>query len=172
MIYNILPTEIFVKKVENFDLVQSEVKSAFDNSEFEYQPEWGKTVKLSNVKNWSSCVIEQYTMQMLAQEIQKSAEEYARRQLRYVCTSWIAKYDKGDYAQIHTHFPATYSGCYYYDIGDTESCHFFFDNDYNRCQLSLENGHLLLFPSYLKHGVTTNETDATKITLAFNLAVY
>lgn len=172
MIYHILPTEIYLKKVNHFDLIQAEVKSAIDNSEFEYQPEWGKTVKLSNVKNWSSCVIQQYDMKVLEDEIKNSVEEYARRHLNYVCTSWIAKYDQGDYAQIHTHYPATYSGCYYYNVGDKESCHFFFDNDYNRCQLALENGHLLLFPSYLKHGVTTNESNNTKFTLAFNLAVY
>ena len=172
MIYNILPTQIYLKKVNNFEKIQQEVVTGISNSEFYYQPEWGKTVKLSNVKNWSSCVMEKYNVTTLQEEIKDAVEQYVQRSLNYVCTSWIAKYDQGDYAQIHTHYPATYSGCYYYNVGDTESCHFFFDNDYNRCPLALENGHLLLFPSYLKHGVTTNESSNTKFTLAFNLAVY
>jgi len=172
MIYNILPTEIYLKKVDNFNQIQTEIQPAINEKEFDYQPEWGKTVKLSNIKNWSSCVIQEYSMNALEQEIRQSVEAYARRPLKYVCTSWIAKYDKGDYAQIHTHYPATYSGCYYYDTGDNNSCHFFFDNDYNRCQPPIENGHLLLFPSYMKHGVTTNESTKTKYTIAFNLAIY
>lgn len=172
MIYNILPTQIFIKKIDSYIQVQNEVQEAIDNSEFDYQPEWGKTVKLSNVKNWSSCVIDKFNMVTLKHEIQKAVLEYSQRDLTYVCTSWIAKYDRDDYAQIHTHYPATYSGCYYFDIGDKDSCNFFFDNDYNRCQPTLESGHLLLFPSYLKHGVTTNESDKTKFTVAFNLAVY
>lgn len=172
MIYDILPTQIYLKKVEEFSSIQKEVKIAIDASSFGYQPEWGKTVKLSNFKDWSNCVIDKFEMETLKKEIYNSVCAYAQRDLQYVCNSWIAKYDKGDYSQIHSHFPATYSGCYYYDIGDTESCHFFFDNDYNRCQLKIENGNLMIFPSYLKHGVTTNESNKTKFTVAFNLAVY
>lgn len=172
MIYDILPTQIFIKQVDNYTQIQNEVHGAIQDSEFDYQPEWGNTVKLSNVKNWSSCVIKQFDITTLENEIKTAVREFSQRDLTYVCTSWIAKYDKGDYAQIHSHYPATYSGCYYFDIGDKNSCNFFFDNDYNRCQLNLESGSLLLFPSYLKHGVTTNESDNPKFTLAFNLAVY
>jgi hypothetical protein len=172
MIYDILPTKVYVKQAEKFDAIQKEVETAIAKSEFGYQPEWGKTVKLSNFKDWSNCIIDRCEMTSLKEEIYNSVCDYAQRELRYVCNSWIAKYDKGDYAQIHSHYPATYSGCYYYDIGDTDSCHFFFDNDYNRCQLAVENGHIIIFPSHLKHGVTTNETDNSKFTVAFNLAVY
>ena len=49
MIYDILPTKVYVKKVENFTSIQKEVEVAIAKSEFGYQPEWGKTVKLSNL---------------------------------------------------------------------------------------------------------------------------
>ena len=113
MIYDILPTKVYVKNVEKFDNIQKEVETAIAKSEFGYQPEWGQTVKLSNFKDWSNCVIDKFDMETLKQEIYNSVCEYAQRELRYVCNSWIAKYDKGDYAQIHSHYPATYSGCYY-----------------------------------------------------------
>lgn len=171
MIYEILPTQIFVKHLDS-ETIATEVANALPYTDFAYQPQWGTTVKLSNVKDWTACVMDSHNMDALKQEILQSASEYAGRELRYVCTSWLAKYDKGDYAQIHSHYPATYSGCYFYDIGDEDSCHFFFDNDYNRCQLDIKSGHLLIFPSYLKHGVTTNQSNKSKITLAFNLAVY
>lgn len=171
MIYEILPTQIFVKKVEN-PVVDKEVERSLSNVNFDYQPEWGTTVKLSNVRDWTACIMESFDMDSLQDEIKKNVQEYAGRQLDYVCTSWLARYDKGDYAQIHSHYPATYSGCYFYDAGSEDSCHFFFDNDYNRCQLDVKSGYMIIFPSYLKHGVTTNQSDNSKITLAFNLAVY
>jgi hypothetical protein len=56
MIYDILPTKVYVKQAEKFDAIQKEVETAIAKSDFGYQPEWGKTVKLSNFKDWSNCI--------------------------------------------------------------------------------------------------------------------
>ena len=92
MIYDILPTKVYVKQAEKFDAIQKEVETAIAKSEFGYQPEWGKTVKLSNFKDWSNCIIDRCEMTSLKEEIYNSVCDYAQRELRYVCNSWIAKY--------------------------------------------------------------------------------
>ena len=91
----------------------------------------------------------------------------------YTLTSWFSLYNQGQYAHVHEHqASADISACYYFKTeGDDGS--FFFEPPipyftstllYNeskkggRIEYTPKNGQLLLFPSWLKHGLTVNKT--------------
>ena len=44
-----------------------------------------------------------------------------------------------------------------------------YTNQGHRWKHSPQEGKLLLFPGWLKHGVTTNETEDTRISISFNI---
>lgn len=111
----------------------------------------------------------------------------------YLLNSWINNHKPGDYAQPHCHKNSIFSGVYYIKMptdfkngGDLSfekgyfnnigvapsSFHFEFD-EYNHInadtyKITPKNGTLVLFPSYLWHSVTRNNTDEDRISLAFN----
>ena len=77
---------------------------------------------------------------------------------------------------------AVISGVYYYKTNGDDGDIFFecpvptigssfcyFNNYCNRWIHKPEEGKILLFPSWLKHGISKNETDETRISISFNL---
>jgi len=99
----------------------------------------------------------------------------------YELNTWFSLFKKGNYAHIHNHGLADISGVYYYKTNgkdgkiffespnphfDTSRCYFW--KGYRR-EYDPEEGHILLFPSWLRHGVETNQTDDVRISLSFNI---
>lgn len=100
--------------------------------------------------------------------------------------SWANKYSKGGYAIMHNHSPYFISGCFYvYKESDEQGNIYFQDpnealqstlpqNDdfklsQNSVEVSTRTGELVLFPSWLKHGVKPNKTDVPRISMAFDV---
>lgn len=109
----------------------------------------------------------------------------------YVTSSWYNIHHNGDYSQPHTHPNSFYSGVYYLEIPKDDSGTFYFMRYHNTvCSESLApdimvpspitsqqvnfytpQGTLLIFPSHVWHGVTPNNTNERRATIAFNLHV-
>ena len=104
-----------------------------------------------------------------------------------ILSSWVALYKKGNYAHIHNHSHHDISGVYYYKMsqqqkdktgcGDisfhtpapsSETSFVFHHYSYPKL-VDIEQGVMLLFPSYLKHGVSTNSEDEERISVSFNV---
>lgn len=95
--------------------------------------------------------------------------------------SWMTKNVKGNYTHAHAHTPTDISGTYYYKTNGKDGNIFFMNPNlagacsivYSRLasytELEPEEGLMLLFPSYLIHGVKTNETEDDRISLAFSV---
>jgi uncharacterized protein (TIGR02466 family) len=101
--------------------------------------------------------------------------------------SWANKYNKGGFAKMHNHSPYFVSGCFYVDkVSDDQGNIYFQDpnealmstlpqtDDFklsqNTINLSTYTGDLVLFPSWLKHGVHENKTDIPRISIAFDVS--
>ena len=102
-------------------------------------------------------------------------------------TSWMAKTDPGGYSQMHMHKNSFYSGVYYFDEYDNDSSALEFENpltaypdfqliptefnimNSNSWKIWPEKNLLVLFPSYLRHGVLKNKSNETRYSLAFNI---
>jgi uncharacterized protein (TIGR02466 family) len=101
--------------------------------------------------------------------------------------AWISINKKKDYNTRHVHPFSIFSGVYYVnapvncgDIIFYNPCNlfsYFFDNkdvinftDYNSSvwRIPAKNNKLIIFPSWLEHGVEPNMSDENRISLSFN----
>ena len=102
--------------------------------------------------------------------------------------SWLSRFNEGDYAHTHRHRPYLISGVYYYQLpkqSKKRSGSFYIDspvpfhadrtmgmqpNDriYVGEALPIQEGTLILFPSYLAHGVTRHSEKTPRISASFN----
>ena len=112
----------------------------------------------------------------------------------YINTSWTNKYEKGDYSNQHWHTNSLWQGLLFLtDVGDTGSTNFMNDKnwynlwpgdtvrfDYNPgADLNVFNTEgwaiapkkweLVFFPSFMSHGVSLNQTNEIRRTLAFSV---
>ena len=137
-----------------------------------------------------TCLTKQHDLKTIkrnssVKEIHKHLEEYCDelgfKMPSYRCLSWFSKFEKGNYAHIHHHGHHDISGVYYYKTNG-EDGKIFFETpnpflDTQLCYRSYgetwehkpQEGKILLFPGWLRHGVQTNETDNTRISLSFNI---
>ncbi len=75
---------------------------------------------------------------------------------------WAMKYEDGDYAELHDHFPSTLSGIYYVDVEDDCSPLVIEDTE-----IKPENGLMVFFPSMASHKV--EPTTGKRTLISFNL---
>lgn len=94
-------------------------------------------------------------------------------------TSWITQYYKGDYAVQHSHGSSSISLAYYI-ASNSEDGNFYFCNHSparfspltesigNLLSIPPEERKIILFPSWMEHGVNQNETDHVRRCLSAN----
>ena len=98
---------------------------------------------------------------------------------------WVNYQEKYQYQEYHDHRERVISGIYYIDVPEgtpgimmqtplkANFDDLFFNED--SCQevnhLKIETGDILLFPSWLNHGVKANMTENASINLAFNFGI-
>lgn len=99
----------------------------------------------------------------------------------YITNSWLNISKQGNKHHKHSHVNSLISGVYYVKTGSNDSITFYhnrydqikiYPKEYNifnsdSWTIPVSSGDLLLFPSYLDHGVTSCHNDI-RISLAFN----
>ena len=173
MINELFSVPVYCENVSNFKEIQAELKKAVDNTTFGMRKDWGATHYLSDPTFKENCLVK-HKCDTLLFEISMHVQKYAERlnvgkDLR-VKESWVALFAKNNYGHIHDHI-GTISGVYYYRTKGSDSNIFFSPQQsyQNRINVTAEDGMLLLFPSHLRHGITTNTTKETRISISFNL---
>ena len=94
--------------------------------------------------------------------------------------SWIERSTKGMHHNIHNHGSTGYSAacyvCYNSNIHSPTQFVSPFNNPITGEVIhyapDVEEGHLILFPSFIHHYTTPNQTDVERIVLSFNLKCY
>lgn len=98
---------------------------------------------------------------------------------------WVNVNKKHDYNVAHIHSNSAISGCIYLQVdmdsgkivfrNPTPSVHYQLPNNiegfYESFKVTPQNGTLVMFPSYLDHYVEENNSDLTRISIAFNCDV-
>ena len=172
----------------NFLVVQTEIKQAIlefeKTNSFKQHPLW-KSHHLSDL-DFNNNFIKKYSCNLLEDEIQNSVAAYLAAVgttfLEFQITqSWITKSHHKEYAHVHNHGSSDMSGVYYFDtIGDDGDIFFPYPHNtptttvylqhlLNELAIRPENGKIILFPGWLKHGVRTNGTQHERISLSFNI---
>ncbi len=187
MTYRIEPTfvtPIYASFVSDFPKIKCKIDNVIDKVNFSYKSEWGKTHLLSDT-DFRENIISKLRLKCLSNEIDKHVRNYCDElnfeYKRYKMTSWIAKFQPGDFAHIHEHGHSDISGVFYYktneDDGDLvftspnpflKTSKLFAGTELSWIHKPIE-GKILLFPAWIPHGVKTNETDNTRISISFNI---
>lgn len=124
----------------------------------------------------------------LRQEIlHHSAEFTAALDLKFkdirLTESWLNVTGHGDFQHFHNHIPYDISGVYYYQTNESDGQIVFKDPALIKSTSVLLKklprtvryqprvGTLILFPSFLEHGVYHNETKSNRISIAVNLNI-
>jgi len=80
--------------------------------------------------------------------------------------SWGMRHRKNDYTVMHAHLPCLWSGAYYTYVPKPEPFMEFIE--FNR-EVKLETNMLVLFPAFVLHKVSRNESEEDRISMAFNI---
>jgi len=106
--------------------------------------------------------------------------------LKYtVANSWMTLTQKGEYAHMHAHGGSDISGVYYYQTTGTDGSIYFqspnklmhcsevfrFYGEGDRINAPPRIGTILLFPSFMDHGVMTNTEDSDRVSISFNILI-
>ena len=176
MIENLFSIPIYKSKVDQkkFNTIQLEIAKGIKNTQFKMNEKWGNTHYLSDIKFRDNFLVKHQCLTFLEELHTNHLPNYLPSvkcsNNRHVVQSWAALFRKHNYGHIHGHH-GSIAGVYYYKTkGSTGNL--FFTNIYDyqkRVNIYGEEGDLLLFPTHLKHGITTNTSDIERISISFNL---
>ena len=185
----IYPTPIFFGEVDNHKEIEAELDPVLDEIDFQYRDSWGATHYLSD-PTFSENLIAKHDLKELNKVIEKNLFEYLegllgqpwdRRYRHYITHSWAALFKKGNYGHIHSHGEADIAGVYYHEVPEDSGGLFFecpspgmsdslvYSICGRRLDVKASEGTMILFPGFLKHGITTNSTDHDRISISFNI---
>ena len=188
MIERLYPTPVYYNIIKNSQVINYHIDKVIDKVDFQMNDNWGMTHYLSTdfMKGRRSNIIKDLGLHKIKKEIHNHLREYCNElefEMReYEVESWFSKFEKGNYAHIHNHGEGDISGVYYYttngDDGDlfleSPNPHLglfkcYSDKWSERRVFKPMEGKIVMFPGWVKHGVTTNMTNNTRISLAFNI---
>ena len=136
---------------------------------------------LTNLRKFFESCIQTYVEKVIVGDV------YDRSKLNFQITqSWLNKTKPGESHHIHNHANSLISGVFYIKANSSlDNIRFYNDitsyetikidgkkfNKFNSSSWSLpvQTGRLILFPSYLSHGVDTTKGDNDRISLSFNV---
>jgi uncharacterized protein (TIGR02466 family) len=179
------PTPIYHDYVSNRDHINSELIKTFEKMSFEKQEFWGEKTHSVSDASFSSNFIEQFNLLEFQKEINLHVSQYVKllgssRSNFKIKSSWFTNTIPGEYTRTHNHSYSDISGVYYLKTNQRDGDLTFLSP--NPC-LSLtlfaklgdtvsykpENGKIVLFPGWLYHSVTENDTDENRISVSFNI---
>ena len=166
MIYDLQPTKsslasIYVSSISGLD------NELYANQILKLGDQMKRTTNVkADMTRWETFLPE---WKPLAKDImEKHLVEYVGEiDAKFVCYAiWGVSYSKGDYTVFHHHFPSLLSFIYYVKADEDSAPLVFSDIDY---ELHPKENDLIIFPSYLKHGVPTQMKDDNRMSISGNI---
>ena len=185
MIDELFPTRIHLGKVDNYEKIQQDFKDlihVFD-TELGWDDLWNTHLITDN--KFKDNIIKEHKLTTFEEEVRSQVREYITQwqqcDLEFdIVTSWMTRCDKGMYGVCHEHGWSDISGVYYYQTnGKDGDIYFqtpvlaqttcFWDSTPNTLSFPPEQGGIILFPGWLRHGVHSNTTDHPRMSVSFNI---
>ena len=182
MIHQLFSTPLYIDKISSYYDIQKEftrVKEVFD-TEIGWDDLWDSHL-ITDCK-FQDNIIDDHNITKFKDEITYHIREYSGTDRPFkINNSWMTRCDKGHYAVCHEHGWSDISGVYYYQSNGKDGDIYFqtpnlaqttcmWIHDPNTIQFPPQQGGLILFPGWLRHGVNTNTTDHTRISISFNIS--
>ena len=173
MINNFFSIPVHRSKVRSFDLIQDEVKRAMyiqknNPDEVEFKGNIINECRLKGLKKEIYDHVDEYKNHI---PFGKRSSKYFLGEGFSIKNSWITRLVEGKSFALHDHVMYDISGCYYYSAtGLNESLFFKVDGIWGgEHSISPQQGEIILFPSFLKHGVKAKSTKDVRVSLAFDI---
>ena len=187
----IFPLPLFMNKAtgETFNNINDELTNVADNIDFSHREGWDSNTHMLTPNAFERNILVDYDCKNFIKFLEECIYDFVYPILKHdgfdYCMSacWMTKTLKNQYAKEHHHGTADISGVYYVDTTGDDG-NLFFDNIHSSaCSnpliskinakeiMPLENGLIMMWPGYLKHGTFSNKTDHARISLSFNLTL-
>jgi uncharacterized protein (TIGR02466 family) len=169
---------------------KSNINYMLNTKEIEYidSVRASKSQDNGTIQNGDHYVLDKKYFSGLKQLLQEHLNVYAKDILKYSCDlyithSWLNINPKGTGHFSHTHVNSVFSGVFYIELSETSPGLTFFNdrksifqitptefNSFNSefWTIDMKKGDIVLFPSNIYHEVAQNNSDAERISLAFN----
>ena len=194
-LFTYFPHPIFQYKLDNYENHNKEYSQYI----YDLQKEDSKGQKLSNVNGWHSPFFDLSSRETVGYKFLMKIQPYIAdvfksygwvfNPQKVKCSGmWAIINKKGNFNTEHIHPNSNLSGAYY--VSAPENCGKFKvvnphsisrdkfpprenPNELNRlvAEHEIEDGDLLIFPSYLPHSVLPNQSDDDRIVISFNIFV-
>lgn len=195
-VLGIFPTPVYTTKLsgKQYDTVQSELQTVVDRL---YADDvWGQNKDwhpsehfLSNAGDFEQNILEEDNMKGVVSIIFHHCLHYmaatnTKPQFKpSIISSWLTLTKPGLHAHIHDHGTNSISGVYWFKTNGKDG-NIYFRNALkalkcnpigatiaHEAEFSPEQGRLVMWPSFMDHGVYENKTDEDRISLSFNIAL-
>ena len=194
-LFTYFPHPIFQYKLDNYENHNKEYSQYI----YDLQKEDSKGQKLSNVNGWHSPFFDLSSRETVGYKFLMKIQPYIAdvfksygwvfNPQKVKCSGmWAIINKKGNFNTEHIHPNSNLSGAYY--VSAPKNCGKFKvvnphsisrdkfpprenPNELNRlvAEHEIEEGDLLIFPSYLPHSVLPNQSDDDRIVISFNIFV-
>jgi len=188
MIENLFSTPLYKTNLNN-ESILNDLKNLHDKikseGKMQYHPDW-QSHKLSDY-TFKEHLIFEHDLREFHTEVENHLELYLRgmnytKPVWYrLIECWMTEYGKGDFAHMHTHVPCDVSGVYYVKTPNQKGNGDIFFLNPNQMQNTYvyrhlgdrqwynpKEGDLILFPSWIQHGVIPNKSEDDRVSIAFN----
>ena len=194
-LFTYFPHPIFQYKLDNYENHNKEYSQYI----YDLQKEDSKGQKLSNINGWHSPFFDLSSRETVGYKFLMKIQPYIAdvfksygwvfNPQKVKCSGmWAIINKKGNFNTEHIHPNSNLSGAYY--VSAPKNCGKFKvvnphsisrdkfpprenPNELNRlvAEHEIEDGDLLIFPSYLPHSVLPNQSDDDRIVISFNIFV-
>lgn len=187
-VHNLFAVPIYTTEMNNY-VIQNKFEKLYNKykseNKFKYNGTWNSH-KLNDVE-FKENLIEDNDLTEFRQEMLNHLGNYLK-EIKFdgpgkccIVSSWMTQSTNKDYFHAHTHGYHDISGVYYVKTNGDDGL-FYFDNPLigagtnyackgllSRVYVQPKQGMLILFPSFIQHGVLTNTTDNDRVSVSFNI---
>ena len=190
--FGIFSVPMYRGEVKNSRKINRELLSLCEELKFDHMDGWISNTQKLNQNAFASSIVDraplfrealnvhlkQYLDDVGTLDIQigdSSSRQYM------IKNSWITQTTKNQFAHLHSHGDSDISGVYYIKTTGKDgniyfhsplevlACNYIMGSLDSAVEMPAQQGCIILWPSFLLHGVRENTTDSKRLSLSFNL---
>jgi|TARA_B110000483_G_C17907725_1_gene431846 uncharacterized protein (TIGR02466 family) len=180
-------TPIYYETSNNINELQEEIQSCYSKLELTKNSYWGEQNHSLSDPTFKENIINKYNLKILKEEIIKHTTAYIQcfNNTKFninVTECWITNTAPKEHTVVHSHGYYDISGSYYFKTNGKDGSIYFLNpniasmtsrflipNDH--VEYPPKEGIFILFPSWLYHGVRSNDTSEDRISVSFNITL-
>jgi uncharacterized protein (TIGR02466 family) len=185
MIEEWFATPIQYSMASNINELQEEIKSCYSKLNLRKNAYWGNQNHSLSDPTFTENIIDNYDLKILKNEIINQVNIYTKSfsDSKFdinIAECWATNTAPKEHTVVHSHGYYDISGSYYFKTNEQDGSIYFLNpniasmtSDFLKANDHVEyhprQGAFILFPSWLYHGVRSNDTNDDRISISFNV---